>query len=81
MVFGGQELLKFFPQVTPAFPRSAVGDQPREDQDGGDQQDETGVVEEGEVEVHGRGLWYGGSQSLDYEMGKNKVRPDGGGQS
>ena len=81
MVFGGQELLKFFPQVTPAFPRSAAGDDPREDQDGGDQQDETGVVEEGEVEVHGRGFWYGGSQSLDHDKGKNKVHPDGGGQS
>ena len=44
MVFGGQELLKFFPQVFSAFPRCAVGDQPREDQDGGDQEDESGVV-------------------------------------
>ena len=80
MVFGGKELLKFFPQVFSAFPRSAVGDQPREDQAGGDQQDESGIVQEGKVEVHGRVFWYGGSQSLDYEMGKNKVRPGGCGQ-
>ena len=68
-VFGGQELLKFIPQVSSASPRCAARDDPPDDQDGGDQQDETGVVHEGMV-VHGRRLWCGGSQCLVHGMGK-----------
>ena len=68
MVLGGQELLKLILQVFSASPTFAAGDDPPEDQDGGDQQDESGVVEEGKVEVHGRGLWRGGSQCLVHGM-------------
>ena len=44
MVFGGQELLKFSPQVFSASPRCAAGDDPRDDRQGGDLKDEIGVV-------------------------------------
>jgi len=68
-VFGGQELLKFIPQVSSASPGCAAGDDPPDDQDGGDQQDEFGVVHEGIV-VHGRRLWCGGSQCLVHGIGR-----------
>lgn len=69
-VFGGQELFKFIPQVSSASPRCAGRDDPPDDQDGGDQQDETGVVHEGKVVGHGRGLWCGGSQCWVHGMGR-----------
>jgi len=60
LVFGGQALLKLFPQFLPASPWCAAGDQPPEDQDGGDQDYEFGVFQEFRKVEHGGGIgWVG----------------------